>query len=112
MEKVKFSETNADKLLQGGIDGTTFADLTIPELKSIGIPFVPSKKLVKAAARLWKCEKIHGVILAPAVTERDCIGIKKIQIRAGLNNIRVVCGKNARQSLGGLDQLFRYMTKH
>ena len=103
MKDVNINEEYADKLKKQEIDGSDLTRLTVEELMEDGLPRGPAKKLVVAAARLWTCTAIHGVILAPAVSESDANTVRA-------SDVLSVCGKHARRHLGGLDQLFRYMT--
>jgi len=47
---------------------------------------------------------VHGVVLAPADTNPSTT------IKGGHGRVIIVRGREAREMLGGLDQLFRYMT--
>ena len=106
-------KTYANKLFKQSIAGTNLTELTEDELVGLGIPFGPAKLLVKAVRKntymcmLWKNIKITGVLLAPAKSteastevDYECRGLKIIKMY----------GKEARFHLGGLDQIFRYMT--
>ena len=84
------------------IDGSELAGLTKEDLMSDGLPHRPARKLMTATARLWQCTAIHGVVLAPAddkESERDSVG--------GTGKILTVRGRDARNNLGGLAQIFR-----
>ena len=87
------------------IDGSELVEVTAEELERWGIPGGPSKKLVRAAARLWKCNAIHGVVLAP-VDDRPT---SKLDTE-GESHFVALRGKDARHHLGGLDQIFRHMS--
>jgi len=64
----------------------------------------------KATPTPEKAITVHGVILAPACTAEssqvDLCPAGSIVI----NNLMTVCNKEARDLLGGLDQIFKYMT--
>jgi hypothetical protein len=47
---------------------------------------------------------VHGVVLAPADTNASKT------IKGGHGRVIIERGREAREMLGGLDQLFRYMT--
>lgn len=94
----------ADVLTTQEIDGSELAGLTEDKLERWGLPGGPAGKLVTAAARLWKCNAIHGVVLAP-VDDRP----SKIDTE-GESHFVALRGKDARYHLGGLDQIFRHMS--
>ena len=108
MEKAGIAEATADKLAEQKIDGKCLVHLTVEELAP-HIRLGPAKLLVTATKNLWKCNKIHGVILAPAIPVSQC---KKLMTTLSLMDspIVVVGGDFARHHLGGLDQLFRYIS--
>ena len=58
---------------------------------------------------------VHGVILAPAACNQKGPTSTSTKVRVDghtgpPSTITIVCGRDARELLGGLDQVFRYMT--
>ena len=107
MKEVGLAEKYADVLTTQEINGSRLARLTKEKLERCRLPVGPEDELLTAAARLWTCTAIHGVVLAPAddnnESENDSVG--------GTGKILTVRGRDARDNLGGLSQIFRYLTE-
>lgn len=103
MEKVGIKEEHADKLTKQEVDGSMLTGLTEEDLRNDGLPRGPARKLVTAAALLWKNITIHGVVLAPAIEKNS------ESCTVDGSSILTVRGMHARDYLGGLDQMFRHM---
>ena len=106
MEKVKIDKEEADKLLKHSIDGRRLATLTGEKLDRVGLVVGAGEQLLDSIALLWKNITIHGVILAPADEEENSESCTTVDG----SSILTLRGMDARKYLGGLDQLFRYMT--
>ena len=105
MEKVKIDKEEADKLLKHSIDGRRLATLTGEKLDRVGLVVGAGEQLLDSIALLWKNITIHGVILAPANEENS-----ESHTTVDGSSVLTLRGMDARKYLGGLDQLFRYMT--
>ena len=103
MEKVGIEEEHADKLTKHEINGKRLTKLTEEDLLNDGLPRGPARKLVTAAALLWKNITIHGVVLAPANEKNS------ESCTVDGSSILTLRGMDARDYLGGLDQMFRHM---
>ena len=103
MEKVGIKEEHADKLTKHEIDGRMLTKLTEEGLVNVGLPYGSADKLVTAAALLWKNITIHGVVLAPANEKNS------ESCTVDGSSILTLRGMDARDYLGGLDQMFRHM---
>jgi len=103
VEKVGIKEEHADKLTKHEIDGRMLTKLTEEDLLNDGLPRGPARKLVTAVALLWKNITIHGVVLAPAIEKNS------ESCTVDGSSILTLRGMDARDYLGGLDQMFRHM---
>ena len=104
MKEVGLAQKYADVLTTQEITGRRLAGLTEEKLERWRLPGGPASDLAKAAARLWRCKAIHGVVLAPVDDRRSKIDTE------GESHFVVLRGNDARYHLGGLDQIFRHMS--
>ena len=91
------------------IDGSGLVGLTEEKLERWGFPGGPAGALVDAAASLWTCTAIHGVVLAPGddtkESESDSVGDTAASTATRpTGKILTVRGRDARNNLGGLAQ--------